>query len=70
MQSELETYLASDLTEADVPTLVGMLQRCQEHLIAYRLGHTQGPDKTLCELDLDDLARAAREEKSSTPTTK
>lgn len=58
------------LAHTHVPTLVEMLRRCQEHLIAYRPGYTRGPDKTLCELDLDDLARAAMEEKSSIPIKK
>ncbi len=54
-------YAQAAASQADVATLVEMVRRCQEHLIAYRPGLRSGPDKTLCELDLKDLARAAME---------
>ena len=58
MASDLETYLASDLTEADVPTLVTMVQRLA--LVA-----DNHDDQCACwrELlnDIDRLAREAME---------
>lgn len=60
MANALETYLASDLTKADVPTLVAMLRKVDAAVQRGGCGH-----RTM--MAIDRLAREAKGESGVAP---